>query len=327
MVIHASYTHLMHITWREIETYLFDELDLDKSQYDNYKSRFKYISEYFKEIPLTKENIVAYKHYLKSKYSISTVCLFLDFLRHICRKLQLTCMDEIINPVRPKVHKEVLSKEEVTHVLRLAYQIHYRYAVAMELAIRYGYRMNTIRNLKWEDVHADYVVIRNQKDNIDKPKPVDKVMIFKMNQIRRWKNGYVFGSHNGLLTPKILNETFRDILKRLNINKVMTFHDLRHTFATLMHDEGVSIRFLQELLDHKRITTTEMYTHVSIQSQRKQLKKHPLATDSATDEDVRLRFQDFNQWLSDTKYSPEYYESGSEFLLRVPKLKEISQTS
>lgn len=316
----------MNITWKELETYLFGELDLDRSQYSNYESRFKKLQNYFSRRSFTRETIVEYILQLKSIYSPSTVGLLIILLQHICRKLNLDYMKGITLPKRKKVFKHTLTKEEVTRVLELAYSLHYRYALAIELSLRFGYRIGTIKNLLWVDVHDDLIVIRDQKDGTDKLKPVDKLMIHKLRQLRKWKHGHVFGSHNGLISEKLLNIFLRDILKRLNIIKYMSFHDLRHTFTTLMHDEGVDIKYLQVLLDHKSIMTTEYYTHVSIESERKVLKKHPLAIKSVSDEDVREECRKLNDWLERAQYTPIFLEGGSEFILKVPKKRLTTAT-
>lgn len=309
----------MNITWGELEGYLFGELDLDKSQKDNYKSRYNKIRNYFVNTPFKRETIIGYIIELKQQYAPSTVGLFIILLNHICNKLKLPYMEGITLPKRGRVFKHILTKQEQKRVLELAYSLNFRPAVAIELALRYGYRIGTITGLKWADLHGNFIVLRNQKDNNEKQKPLDEIMLTKINQLRKWKNGYVFGNHNGKMSGKFLNSFLRDILSRLNIQKQMTFHDLRHTFASIMHDEGVDIRFLQELLDHKHITTTELYTHVSIESQRKVLKKHPLAIETMTDEDIRQELRDINDRFQQAKYTPIFFEAGSEFILKVPK--------
>ena len=60
------------------------------------------------------------------------------------------------------------------------------------------------------------------------------------------------------------------------INRHVTPHMIRHSFATLMLEEDVDIRYIQSILGHSSITTTQIYTHVSTSKQRKiMLRKHP----------------------------------------------------
>ncbi|MDL2290347.1 tyrosine-type recombinase/integrase, partial [Paludibacteraceae bacterium OttesenSCG-928-F17] len=61
-----------------------------------------------------------------------------------------------------------------------------------------------------------------------------------------------------------------------NLNKNITPHTFRHTFATLLLEEDVDIRYIQSMLGHSTITTTQIYTHVNTERQKKILStKHP----------------------------------------------------
>ena len=57
-----------------------------------------------------------------------------------------------------------------------------------------------------------------------------------------------------------------------------TTHKLRHTAATLMYQSGADIRVLQEILGHKQLNTTEIYTHVSNENIKEAVKSNPLSS-------------------------------------------------
>jgi len=65
------------------------------------------------------------------------------------------------------------------------------------------------------------------------------------------------------ISTRTVQEIFRQMCKKAGINKDVTVHSLRHSFATHLLESGVNLRYIQEILGHKSSKTTEIYTHVS----------------------------------------------------------------
>lgn len=76
---------------------------------------------------------------------------------------------------------------------------------------------------------------------------------------------YLFpGSLPGLpISRRTASDIMQQSLKAAGITKKASFHTLRHSYATQLHEQGVSIRTIQELMGHSKVQTTEIYIHVS----------------------------------------------------------------
>lgn len=68
------------------------------------------------------------------------------------------------------------------------------------------------------------------------------------------------------LSEKSLQTVHKQALKKVGINKPVTLHWLRHSYATHLLESGTDLRYIQELLGHNSSKTTEIYTHVSTKS-------------------------------------------------------------
>lgn len=78
------------------------------------------------------------------------------------------------------------------------------------------------------------------------------------------KHGLVFPSEQGgKLTTRTAQKIFEHARIKAGIAKAATFHSLRHSFATHLLENGVDVRYVQALLGHQSIRTTQLYTHVT----------------------------------------------------------------
>ena len=77
-------------------------------------------------------------------------------------------------------------------------------------------------------------------------------------------NDYLFESERGgKLTERTAQKVFENALREAGIKKDATFHSLRHSFATHLLENGVDVRYVQELLGHQNIRTTQIYTQIT----------------------------------------------------------------
>ena len=167
---------------------------------------------------------------------------------------------------RPKGSPLTLSHEMV---LQIASQINnYKHKLLVLLAYGTGLRLSEIINLQVRDInlYARTIHVRAGKGakrrfTILPDKLWDRL---KMYLKHRQFADYVFKSNRGgKLHPRTVQKVFQTALKKTDITVPATFHTLRHSFATHLLENGTDIRYIQKLLGHSSLKTTQIYTHVT----------------------------------------------------------------
>ena len=160
----------------------------------------------------------------------------------------------------------ILSRDEINRLINLIKNNKYRLMVS--IAYGAGLRVSEVIDLKIKDVNLDELTIhikqaKGQKDRITIIPEKLKQDISSLVNLRD-KDDYVFASERGgKLTARTAQIIFEKALAGAGIQKEATFHSLRHSFATHLLENGVDVRYVQELLGHANIRTTQIYTHVT----------------------------------------------------------------
>jgi len=167
---------------------------------------------------------------------------------------------------RSKKLPVVLSRAEIKKIIDGTKNTKYRLMIALGYAC--GLRVSEAVSLKVQDLDIDELVVHIKKGKGKK----DRISVLPeklQNNLRNLiagknKGEYVFSSNRGgLLTTTSLQKMFRQSLANARINKLATFHSLRHSFATHLLENGIDVRYVQELLGHANIRTTQIYTRVT----------------------------------------------------------------
>ena len=146
----------------------------------------------------------------------------------------------------------------------------------LELLYATGLRASELTKLDTRSVDVDNMVLRvNGKGNKERIVPIGKNAIkylkIYLNEYREKlfvkKNGVCdklfLNNHGKELTRQGLYKILKDLAENANIDKEITPHVLRHSFATHLIECGADIRSVQELLGHENAETTEIYTHIA----------------------------------------------------------------
>jgi len=160
----------------------------------------------------------------------------------------------------------VLSREEIRNIIDSIRNL--KHKLIISLAYGAGLRISEVVNLKVKDVNLEELTIHLKNAKGKK----DRITIFpekirsnlKSLIIGKKSDDYLFESERGgKLTERTAQKVFENALRRAGIKKDATFHSLRHSFATHLLENGVDIRYVQELLGDRNIRTTQVYTQVT----------------------------------------------------------------
>lgn len=155
--------------------------------------------------------------------------------------------------------------------------------VAMfEIMFATGMRISEICSLKNNDVDLKNKIIRvygkGSKERLIQIENTDVISALKeyKNQNHSTADYFFTNKLNNRLSEQSVRFMINHYVKLAGIDMHITPHMFRHSFATLLLEEDVDIRYIQQLLGHSSITTTQIYTHISMKKQRNILaKKHP----------------------------------------------------
>lgn len=252
--IEDIYKYLEYMENNKIKT----ALDIE---YQNITNYLKYLDNNNYETSSIIRKIVSIKlfhKYLSEEYKIKDVS------------------SKIINPRLRRKLPNILTIEEVDNLLdiKLNTPFDYRNKAMLELMYSSGLRVSELVDLKLNNIDLDNGYVRclgkGKKERII---PIGEIAIEYLKKYRNeyrnsMKKGYytenVFlNNHGKNITRQGFFLIIKNIAKEKNIDKNITPHMLRHSFATHLLNNGANLRTIQEMLGHSSITTTQIYTNVS----------------------------------------------------------------
>ena len=161
----------------------------------------------------------------------------------------------------------------------------HRNRAIIEVLFSCGLRVSELVNLKWSQLYADERYLRILgKGSKERLVPISNTALREIENYLPWRNSlkikpgeedYVFLNRRGAhLTRVMVLIMLKTQAEAAGIKKTISPHTLRHSFATALLEGGADLRVIQALLGHESIGTTEIYTHMSMQTLRDEVLNH-----------------------------------------------------
>ncbi|NQT50101.1 tyrosine-type recombinase/integrase [Candidatus Kuenenbacteria bacterium] len=211
------------------------------------------------------------KRYLESRRhggaGASTLSVNLNALKFYYQKvLKRKFFVDIQHPKKALTLPVVLGLGEVSLLLNSIDNQKHR--LALSLMYGSGLRVAEVVKLKVGDLDFERktIHVKSGKGNKDRitilsPKLAEELKIFLNN--KQVKDYVIGGRNDKMLTTRSIQKVFVKALEKAKIKKAATCHSLRHSFATHLLENGTNIRYIQKLLGHKKLETTQIYTQVT----------------------------------------------------------------
>ena len=161
----------------------------------------------------------------------------------------------------------------------------HRNRAIIEVLFSCGLRVSELVNLKWSQLYADERYLRILgKGSKERLVPISNTALREIENYLPWRNSlkikpgeedFVFLNRRGAhLTRVMVLIMLKTQAEEAGIKKTISPHTLRHSFATALLEGGADLRVIQALLGHESIGTTEIYTHMSMQTLRDEVLNH-----------------------------------------------------
>ena len=160
----------------------------------------------------------------------------------------------------------ILSRDEIKRLVSVINNVKHR--LLIRLSYSGGLRVSEIVSLKVKDIDLEnmQIHIKSAKGMKDRITVLSEKLVGEIKYLTEGLdlNDYLIPSERGgKLSTRTASKIFKSALMKAGIKKDATFHSLRHSFATHLLENGTDVRYVQSLLGHASIKTTQLYTQVT----------------------------------------------------------------
>ena len=296
----------LELTTKRFLLYLRAEKAVSHHTHIAYQNDLKDFQKFLKKSTLDTSNFrhlrLTVREYwatlLKRNFSAATLCRRLATLRSFFNFLMRENLLEtnpfhyLPSPKREKHLPKFLTEKEVTHLLGDIENINIRSKsrdnAMLELLYSAGLRIEELVRTNIGDIDIWNGVIRVfGKGNKERVVPLGSYALTAIKKYLEESHRLTDGQGSGPLFLNIrgkrlsvrgARKVIGQLVNRTSLHKNVNPHMLRHSFATHLVDRGCDLRSVQEMLGHKNLATTQIYTHTSVEHLRKVYEKsHPRA--------------------------------------------------
>lgn len=279
--------------------------NLDQKTIKSYRIDLRQYGDYYQSNSLNwieKESVEQYIDHMHNKYKPKSVKRKIASLKAFFHYLEIEDLIDI-NPFHklqikykePFILPKTIPINNIESIINYAYEqykkatsayskkVALRNILILELLFATGMRISELCSLKEDQFDFnDYIIKiygKGSKErliqicNANVRRLIDKYIV----TMKPEENEFFFINRlNNRLSEQSVRYMIDDYAKKAQITQHITPHMFRHSFATLLLEEDVDIRYIQQMLGHSSITTTQIYTHTSIGKQKMILStKHP----------------------------------------------------
>lgn len=262
--------------------YLISEKNLSKNTVKNYLIDLnQFFSKNFSHMQIDKEFETFISKLRNNNLSLSSINRKVSVIKNFLKFLQSekiidqTNLDKFESLKSSKKIPKAITKSQIDEIFNSLKNSKSRngkiYSMVLRLMYLSGLRVSEALNIKWSDLNVNDFSL-NIYGKGSKERKVYLTQEFS-KQLSNLKSNSIFIFHikNKPISTRTINKFLKDSFKNGIINKSLSSHIFRHSFATTMLENNADIRHIQKLLGHSSISTTEIYTKVA-----KSLKKNVL---------------------------------------------------
>lgn len=315
----ANKVRMITVSLEDFETYLYRKNSLEKA--GCYAALYRKAEFFFMDHSFDEKNCAKFLNHIDRNISPYTYNNYLKALKKLALCMGFTFMSDYKGKRTEQPYIPILEEPEMIALLKEAYTMDFRRALVLETLLRTGMRSEELIKLEWRNYHISTIFLENTKTHKSRSIEILTDLSEKIDILRGNHPRYIFATRKGLIHRARFNQFLGRLLSKVGIDKHITVHKLRHSYATLCAAKGISHFVIQNILGHTNIQTTQTYIHSTTSMKREAAKKTSLGAYKLTSEEVITELQRYVDSLYSDEVSIETENNDQYMIIKVKKKK------